>query len=96
MKYANDSFNKYITTLQNGTVIDIEEALHRYVRDREKVTQQIMAVEHKHWVERTKDSRLLWKRIDWEDQLQYAGLNIHPTIKLQNHMGQMNIKRTHS
>ena len=47
MKNAYDSFDNYLACLQNGTIIEKEQALQLYVRNRKKVTREIMLSEHK-------------------------------------------------
>ena len=85
MKNANDSFDNYLACLQNGIIIEKEQALQLYVRNRKKVTREIMLSEHKRWDERTSDFGKLWGNIDWKGRVQHAS-NIYPTInQLKNH-----------
>ena len=71
MGKANDEFQRYITTLSEGSKEDILTAYNRYQKARSEITSDMCNTEHNRWTVLTNenDSKTFWAAIDWKCSL---------------------------
>ena len=88
MNDANAKFQNYLTIIQEGTIIETNEALDLYLLARQKVTRCMMSCELEEWnnlISKNEDNKL-WKKISWKGEMNEGSSRIHPPVnQLKEH-----------
>ena len=82
MNIANEKFKIYCNCLPNGNLIDISKSLDEYKLASKMVNKTILENESKKWYKliNNKDSKELWKCVDWKGGFNNKKIETHPNI----------------
>ena len=82
MNIANEKFKIYCNCLPNGNLIDISKSLDEYKLASKIVNKTILENESKKWYKliNNKDSKELWKCVDWKGGFNNRKIETHPNI----------------
>ena len=82
MNIANEKFKIYCNCLPNGNLIAISKSPDEYKLASKMVNKTILENESKKWYKliNNKDSKELWKCVDWEGGFNNKRIETHPNI----------------